>query len=151
MKFTNLSLFLLLFSISLLSSCNKSEAERLAIKWCECNMQKAELFKSLDESKDPEKIGAIVNNIMIEEQNAIECMGGSEKLKALQDQLNAAEKGEFQNIYDQTRSDLCPQTIELLKKKAPKKLEPTTEDTETKDSSDSLSNEPTDSLEQTEG
>jgi hypothetical protein len=135
----------------LFSSCGKSEAERMGIKWCECNMQKAELFKELDQAKDPAKIGVLISNIMLEEQNAVDCMGGAEKLKALEEKLSNTEKGEFQSVYDNIRKDLCPETIKLLKKRDAKKVQalepsPKSEKSDSTTISDSLSTENTDSL-----
>lgn len=119
MKYFNTVFFSLMVCSFLLSSCGKSEAERLGIKWCECNMEKAELFKELDQTTEVAKINNLVAAIMIEEQSAIDCMG-AKKLKSLEEKLNAREKGEFQQLYDKTRKDLCPESLKLLKKKAPK-------------------------------
>jgi hypothetical protein len=117
MKSTFLSFglsFILIFS---LSSCGKSEAERMAIKWCECNQTMGELYKQLDETKEPEKLTSIVSNIMVESNNVTVCMGGEEKLKEINAKLTGSDKADFQKQYNDTRNSMCPEMVKLLSKK----------------------------------
>lgn len=107
---------LLVFSL-LLFSCGKSEAERMAIKWCECNQTMGELYKQLDETKEPEKLTSLVSNIMVESNSVTECMGGEEKLKEIDAKLSASNKGDFQKQYDDTRQNMCGDLVKLLAKK----------------------------------
>ena len=112
--FLSISLFLGTF---LLFSCGKSEAERMAIKWCECNQTMGELYKQLDESKEPEKLTSIVSNIMVESNHVMTCMGGEEKLKGINAKLTASDKADFQQQYNDKRNSICPEIVKLLSKK----------------------------------
>ena len=95
-------------------SCKQSEAERLGIKWCECQTEKAALFENLDKETDPAKINSIVNNIMLRENEVVECMGGEDQLKLINKKFRDTN---FQEIYDKTRKDMCPEIMKLLEKK----------------------------------
>lgn len=110
MKYFNTIFSSLLAFSFLLSSCGKSEAERLGIKWCECNMQKAKLFKELDQTTDVAKINKLVTAIMIEEQSAIDCME-VKKLKTLEEKLSPKEKGEFQQDRKSASFYVCKSTV----------------------------------------
>ncbi len=110
-----------LLSIFLLTACGKSEVELAAIKWCECNAQKAAFYQELD--KSPERIATLAHNILIEENNVLACLGGEQQQKAFLDKLHQAGNEKMKATYERTRQDLCSEYVELLKKRALPKID----------------------------
>lgn len=112
-RFKNISL--LFFLSFFASACSKfPEAKEMGQKWCSCNQTMGSLYEEMNASQEQEKKDALALKILAEQANVLQCMGGEEKLKALNDKFSGTE---FQQHYDQTRLNNCAGLVQLLTKK----------------------------------
>jgi len=113
-KLINNSLpFLLSFFLAACSSTS-SEAEEMGQKWCGCNKTMGGLYQEMNATEDKKIITALSAKLLSEQANVLQCMGGEEKLKGLNDKFLGTD---FQKYYDQTRMKNCAALVQLLSKK----------------------------------
>ncbi len=106
---------LLLFLSLFATACSSfPEAEEMGQKWCSCNETMGSLYTEMNASEEQQKKDALSVKILAEQANVLQCMGGEEKLKALNEQFSGTD---FQKHYDQTRLKNCPALVQLLSKK----------------------------------
>ena len=101
-----------LFSVS--CSADYSEAREMGKKWCTCNETMGKLYEEMNASDNQQKKDIISMKILTEQASVLQCMGGEEKLRMLNDKFSGSS---FQEYYDKTRSNTCPERVKLLSKK----------------------------------
>lgn len=107
----------LFFTIVLtIVSCSSaySEAKEMGLQWCKCNESMDSLYMalySIDKQQNKDEISV---KILAEQTKVIECMGGEEKLRQLNEKFSGTA---FQKFYDQARVENCSDRVKLLSKK----------------------------------
>lgn len=95
-------------------SSDYSEAREMGHKWCTCNETMGKLYEELNASDNQQNKDAIAVKILAEQSNVLQCMGGEEKLRLLNDQFAGTD---FQKYFDKARLNNCPERVKLLSKK----------------------------------
>jgi hypothetical protein len=95
-------------------SSEYSEAKKMGQKWCTCNEKMGILYQELNATDNQQNKDEIAVKILAEQANVLQCMGGEEKLRLLNEQFSGTD---FQKYYDQSRLKNCPERVKLLSKK----------------------------------
>jgi hypothetical protein len=95
-------------------SSEYSEAKKMGQKWCTCNEKMGKLYEEMNATDNQINKDAIAVKILAEQANVLQCMGGEEKLRLLNDQFSGTD---FQKYFDKARLNTCPERVKLLSKK----------------------------------
>ena len=95
-------------------SSEYSEATEMGHKWCTCNESMEKLYEEMNATDNQLNKDAIAVKILAEQANVLQCMGGEEKLRLLNDQFSGTD---FQKYFDEARLNKCPERVKLLSKK----------------------------------
>jgi protein involved in sex pheromone biosynthesis len=102
-------LALLLAVVFVTSSCGKkSEAEATAAKFCKCGAPMLEMKKKMDTASDEEKM-ALAGEAMKAAGEMMECMGGEEALKKLEEGKTEEQKKKFEEDMKAAMEKQCPE------------------------------------------
>ena len=107
-------LFTAIIFFSVACSSDYSEAKEMGQKWCTCNETMGRLYEEMNTTDIQLNKDAIAVKILAEQANVLQCMGGEEKLKLLNDQFSGTD---FQKYFDEARLNKCPERVNLLSKK----------------------------------
>jgi hypothetical protein len=107
-------LFVVVIFLSFACSSDYTEAKEMGEKWCSCNEKMDKLYEEMNASDNQQRKDIISMQILSEQSNVLQCMGGEEKLRLLNDKFSGTR---FQNYYDKTRLNTCPERVKLLSKK----------------------------------
>ena len=107
---------LIIASNLFLFSCSSdySEATEMGQKWCTCNESMGKLYEEMNATDNQINKDAIAVKIITEQANVLQCMGGEEKLRLLNDKFSGTD---FQKYFDKARLNKCPERVKLLSKK----------------------------------
>jgi hypothetical protein len=95
-------------------SSDYSEATEMGQKWCTCNESMGKLYEEMNATDNQINKDAIAVKIITEQANVLQCMGGEEKLRLLNDKFSGTD---FQKYFDKARLNKCPERVKLLSKK----------------------------------
>ena len=95
-------------------SSEYSEATEMGHKWCTCNKSMEMLYEEMNATDNQLNKDAISVKILAEQANVLQCMGGEEKLRLLNDKFSGTD---FQKYFDKARLNKCPERVKLLSKK----------------------------------
>jgi hypothetical protein len=95
-------------SVNTKSPSIKGEAEATAALFCECGAPMLEMKKRMDAASDEEKM-AIAGEAMKAAGEMMECMGGEEALKKLEEGKTEAQKKKFEDDMKAEMYIICPE------------------------------------------
>jgi len=115
MNKTLINIYLFIAIAFLFNACSQDYyiAREMGIKWCDCNKSMDNLYSELNTTDNQEIKDKISVNILTEQAKVLECMGGEEKLRQLNEKFSGTG---FQKHYDKTRLHNCPDRVKLLSK-----------------------------------
>jgi hypothetical protein len=89
------------------------EAEVIAAKFCDCGPPVLEMKKKMDAASREEKL-AIAGEAMKAAGEMMDCIGGKEALKKLEDGKTEAQKKKFEDDLKAAVEKQCPELVELV-------------------------------------